>query len=122
VPEAGVLLYQVRPPRGLIEFLFPIDANTVLRGYTGLRRPGMPSLRHVTLMDRRAAKRINRFVARFGYRFVFSSDRTHEALIVKHASMSPVIKTDTVPNPTGGFLLVNGCVFGPRPVKPKWDD
>jgi hypothetical protein len=27
---------------------------------------------------------INGFVARFAYRFVFSSDRTHDALIVKH--------------------------------------
>jgi hypothetical protein len=76
-------------------------------------------LRHITLMERQAAKRINRFVARFGYRFVFSRDRTHEALIAKHASTSPVIKTISVPSPTGGVPML-GCVFGPRPTKPKW--
>lgn len=61
VQEARVLPYQVRPPRGAIELLFPIDADTLLRGRSGLRRP--PDLRHVTLTDRQEAKRINRFVA-----------------------------------------------------------
>jgi hypothetical protein len=121
VPEASVLPYQVRPPRGSIELLFPIDADTILRGHTGLHRPGPPRLRHVTLTDRREAKRINRFVARFGYRFVFARDRTHEALIVKHASTSPVSKAISVPGPTGGVLILNEYVFGPRPIKPKWD-
>jgi hypothetical protein len=109
--EANVLPYQVQPPHGSIELLFPIDAETVLRG-----RSGPPRLLHVTLEDREEAKRINRYVARFGYRFIFSRDRTHEALIVKHASMSPVIKTSS----TGGGLILN-FVFGPRPAKPRWD-
>jgi hypothetical protein len=122
VPEARVAPYQVRPPHGSIELLFPIDADTILRGHTGLRRPGPPSLRHVPLTDRREAERINRFVARFGYRFVFARDCTHESLIVKHASTSPVIKAISVPGPTGGVLMLNGCVFGPRPIKPKWSD
>jgi hypothetical protein len=61
------------------------------------------------LTDRQEVKRINRFTARFGYRFVFARDRTHESLIVKHASTSPVID------------MLKGCVFGPRPTKPKWD-
>jgi hypothetical protein len=121
VPEANVLPYQVRPPFGSIELLFPIDADTILRGRTGLRRPGPPRLRHVPLTDRREAKRINRFVTRFGYRFVFARDRTHEALIVKHASTSPVSKAISVPGPTGGVLILNEYVFGPRPIKPKWD-
>jgi hypothetical protein len=116
-----LLPYQVRPPWGSIELLFPIDADTVLRGHTGLRRVGPRNLRHVTLTERHEAKRNNRFVARFGYRLVFSRDRTHEALIVKHAGTSPVIETIAVPSPTGkGSVAVNGCVFGPRPNKPKW--
>ena len=109
VPEGRVLPYQVRPPHGAIELLFPIDAETVLRGHTRLRRAGPQSLGHKVLADRQQAKRINRFIARFGYRFIFAHDRSHEALIVKHASMSPVID------------MLNGCVFGPRPTKPKWD-
>jgi hypothetical protein len=109
VPEGRVLPYQVRPPHGSIELLFPIDAETVLRGHTRLRRARPRSLGHTVLTDRQQAKRINRFIARFGYRFVFARDRSHEALIVRHASTSPVID------------MLNGCVFGPRPTKPKWD-
>jgi hypothetical protein len=109
VPEARVLPYQVRPPLGSIELLFPIDAETVLHGHTRLRRPGARNLRHTVLTDRQEVKRINRFTARFGYRFVFARARTHESLIVKHASTSPVID------------MLKGCVFGPRPTKPKWD-
>jgi hypothetical protein len=117
-----VLPYRVRPPHGAIELLFPIDAETLLRGHTGLRRAGLRSLGHTVLTDRQEAKRINRFVTRFGYRFVFARDRTHESLIVQHASTSPVIKAISVPGPTGGVLMLNECVFGPRPMKPKWSD
>jgi hypothetical protein len=114
VPDVKVLPYQVRPPHGEIELLFPIDADTVVRGRTG--RAG---LRHIALSDSQFAKRINRFVARFGYRFVFSRDKTHEALIIKYAGTSPIIKTINVPSLTGEFLIPQ-CVFGTRPTKPKW--
>jgi hypothetical protein len=109
VPEGRVLPYRVRPPHGAIELLFPIDAETLLRGLTRQHRAGPRSLGRRVLRDRQEVKRINRFMARFGYRFVFARDRTHESLIVKHASTSPVID------------MLNGCVFGPRPIKPKWD-
>jgi hypothetical protein len=122
VPEASVLPYQVRPPHGAIELLFPIDADTVLCGHTRLRRLGPPALRHTILNNRQAVKRINRFVARFGYRFVFARDRSHQPLIVKHAGTSPVMNTITVPGPNGGVGLLNSCVFGVRPIKPKWTD
>ncbi len=115
VREESVLPYQVRPPLGSIELLFPIDPETVLRGRTGPH-----ALRHVTLTDRQHAKRINRFVARFGYRFVFSHDHTHVALIIKHAGTSPILKTTVAPNPTGGTCLEFKYVFGVRPSKPKW--
>lgn len=115
VREESVLPYQVRPPLGSIELLFPIDPDTVLRG-----RPGPHALRHVTLTDRQRAKRINRFVARFGYRFVFSRDHSHEALIIKHAGTSPISTTTVVPSPTGGSYLEFKYVFGVRPSKPKW--
>jgi hypothetical protein len=119
VPEASVSPYQVRPPYGSIELIFPIDPNTMLRGRSALRRPGPPSLRHVKLTDRGEAKRINRFLARFGYRFVFARDRTHESLIVKHASTSPVMQMISEPNSTSEPIM--HCVFGPRPIKPKWN-
>jgi len=105
--KKSVLPYRVRPPLGPIELLFPIDPDTVLRGLTGPH-----ALRHVTLTDRKHAKRINRFVARFGYRFVFSRDHTHEALIIKHAGTSPISKTTVVPSPTGGSYLEFKYMFG----------
>ncbi len=114
--EGRVLPYQVRPPHGPIELLFPIDADTMLRGRTGL-----PSLGHTKLTNRQAVKRINRFIVRFGYRFVFARDRTHDALIAKFASTSPTVKSVTVPGRTGGRFTFSECVFGPRPSKPKWD-
>jgi hypothetical protein len=116
VQEERVLPYQVRPPLGSIELLFPIDPDTVLRGRTGPH-----ALHHVRLTDRQSAERINRFVARFGYRFVFSRDHTHEALITRHAGTSPILKTTVPPNPTGRLLgLYFQYVFGIRPIKPKW--
>jgi hypothetical protein len=122
MPEAAVLPYQVRPPLGAIELLFPIDAETMLRGRSDLRRPGPPKVQHVTLAARQEAKRINRFVARFGYRFVFARDRTHDALIAKHAGLSPVMKAISGPGPTRGMFVMGACVFGPRPNIPKWQD
>jgi hypothetical protein len=121
VPEASVLPYQVRPPLGSIELLVPIDAETGLRGRSDLRRPGPPKLGHAALTVRGEVKRINRFVARFGYRFVFARDRTHDALIAKHAGMSPVMRATSTPGPRG-VLVWSECVFGARPIKPKWDD
>lgn len=115
VRDERVLPYQVRPPMGSIELLFPIDPNTVLRGRTGPH-----ALRHVTLTDRQSAKRINRYVVRFGYRFVFARDHTHKALITRHAGTSPILKTTVAPSPTGGPYLKFKSVFGVRPIKPKW--
>jgi hypothetical protein len=114
-PEARVLPYQVRPPHGAIELLFPLDPRTLLCGRNGPSR-----LRHVMLQSSRDAKRINRFVARFGYRFVFSTDQTHAALIAKYASTSPVAKSTSFPAPGGGLFTLREYVFGPRPTKPKW--
>ncbi len=62
-------------PLGRI-LLFPISPRLVVRGRTG--RPG---LRHNLLVDYRPVDRVNRFISRFGYRFVFATDRTHEEII-----------------------------------------
>ena len=113
--EGSVLPYQVRPPWGSIELLFPIDPQTALRGHSGFG-----PLRHVSLTDRKAVKRINRFTVRFGYRFVFADNRGHNALIVKYADTSPVLRSATVPGPEGRKLVYSEWVFGPRRKKPKW--
>jgi hypothetical protein len=117
ISEDKVLPYKVRPPLGLIELLFPVDPETMLRG-----RTQQFGWRHVDLVERQAAKRINRFVARFGYRFIFSRDHDHDALVAKYAGTSPVIQTVVTAPSEKSVLVNNGFVFGPRPVKPKWDD
>jgi hypothetical protein len=114
--EADMLPYQVRPPARPIELLFPIDHETVIRGTNG-----RPRIEHAKLTDQGRAERINRLVARFGYRFVFARDRTHAAMIAKYAKTSPVISTVNLTEPTGGSAMFFGWVFGQRPRKPKWD-
>ena len=121
VPEERVLPYQIRPPYGAIELLLPVDEATVLRGHSHLRRPGPPILRHVTLTRTSDVKRINRFAARFAYRFVFARDRGSEALVMKYAATSPVLGTTMARDPAGRAVTVHGWVFGTRPAKPKWD-
>src|SRR5262249_32255487 len=116
IGEESVLPYLVGPPLGSIELLFPIDAQTVLRGRSR-RRP----LHHIKLTDRPEIKLINRFTARFGYRFVFARDPGHEPLIIKYAATSPVPKSVTVPGSERGKIVLTQWVFGPRPQKPKWD-
>jgi hypothetical protein len=115
VPEDRLLPYRVEPPHGPIELLFPIDAKTVVLGRTG--RPRM--LSHYTLSSTRPVKRINRLVSRFGYRFVFASDKTHGAIISKYATTSPIGQFTTLPT-ANGYLVSAGWGFGPRPQKPKW--
>jgi Protein of unknown function (DUF4238) len=118
VGEGRVSPYQVRPPHGAIELLFPIDAETVLRGRTG--RAGLRHLR-LTDPDPAEARRINRFIVRFGYRLVFARNRSEDAVIARHAATSPVLKSTTVPSLTSGNMIYSECVFGQRPVKSKWD-
>jgi Protein of unknown function (DUF4238) len=116
IPEERVQPYQVRPPYGSIELLFPIDPETMLRG-----RTGVSGLRHIDLVERQATKRINRFIARFGYRFVFSRDRDHDALVAKYADISPVMQTVVIAQSEKSVQVNNGFVFGRRPIKPKWE-
>jgi len=115
LPETRILPYQVVPPYGPIELLFPIDSETMLRGVTG-----GSGLSHSKLGDRQIVKRMNRFIARFGYRFVFSRDRSHTALIIKHANVSPVLKTTLLNSKVRDTFTSFEWVFGQRAVKAKW--
>jgi len=114
VPEADVLPYQILPPNGPIELLFPVSPTLIIRG-----RTGQPSLRHNVLADNRPVERINRFISRFGYRFVFATDRTHDAIIKTHADKSPVPDFASMRSQERDGLRFR-WVFGPRPAKPKW--
>jgi len=115
VPDDRLVPYVVRPPFGPIELVFPIASNTAI-----LARTSRPSvLRHRRLSSGQTVKRINRLIARFGYRFVFSRDSRHGSLIVKHASTSPIPTFETRPAPTG-LVVTATWGFGPRPKKIRW--
>jgi hypothetical protein len=116
VPEAQVQPYQVRRPAGPVELIFPISPRLAIRGRRGPFR-----LIHNVLVDPRPVERINRFVSRFGYRFVFSRNRKSDTVIAAHSSTSPIGKVTSQVSPTGGEMLFLESVFGPRPAKPKWE-
>lgn len=122
VPDEQVLPYTVRPPHGRVELLLPISDRVLLRGSSEvpiLRRGDR--LSHKEMTSRAEVRRVNRFVARFGYRFVFANHGGLEALVAKHAAVSPTIRFDVVPAGDGGEFNFSQMVFGPRPKKPKWN-
>ena len=115
VPEVDVLPYQIMPPHAPIELLFPISSTLIIRG-----RTGRANLRHNVLVDNRPVERINRFISRFGYRFIFANDQAHDAIIEAHAATSPVANFVPIRSAQGGEGLFARWVFGSRPSKPKW--
>ncbi len=121
VPEAGILPYTVRSPIGRVEMLLPISSKTMLRGRSGIapHRAG-DTLRHVEMSAGAEVRRVNRFVARFGYRFVFASHAGLGKLVEKHAALSPTVRFDEVDAGVHGQYEFMQMVFGPRPQKPKW--
>jgi hypothetical protein len=116
VPEAQVQPYQVKPPYGPVELIFPVTPHLAIRG-----RTGWFSLVHNVLIDTRPVERINRFVSRFGYRFVFSTDRSQDAVVAAHSATSAVARFTSRLGPTGRGMLFSDWVFGSRPLKPKWE-
>lgn len=121
VPEGAMLPYTVRPPMLPVELFFPINTNICIRGITADRIARNPySFRAYDTRDGQQVKRINRLVAKFGYRFVFADSDHVGPLVRKYADQSPTlehrkIKTDT------GELMINQIVFGKRREKPKWE-
>jgi hypothetical protein len=120
ISESSAQPYRANPFRGRVELLFPIDPHTIFVGRTDWKLGFSASrIKHFELNDRQEVKRLNRFIAKFGYRFLFSSDNSHEPLAQKYAAISPVSRTTAVQGLDGEKLLFQ-CVFGERPKKPKW--
>lgn len=119
MPEANLLPYTVRPPKGRIELLFPITPRLLLRGRS---KPPLIGgrLRHVEMGAGSDVRRVNRYVARFGYRFVFANHSGLTRLVAKYGATSPTIRFDVMPDGEGGEFSFSQMVFGPRPQKPKW--
>lgn len=123
VPEQAQLPYTVCPPAGRIELLFPVSSRMLLRGRSELPVSGPSGRLGAVSMSRTAeVRRVNRHIARFGYRFVFADHSGLAALVTKYAALSPTIRFDDVPEGDEGEFTVMQMVFGPRPQKPKWRD
>ena len=115
-PEKQLRPYDAAPPKR-IELLFPVNKRLVLRGHSDLF--GKKYVRHRTLVRSDDVKRINKFVARFGYRFIFAADEHHAPLVKKYADWSPVLRSEAIPH-KGGTLIWHRTIFGARRPKPKW--
>ena len=121
VPEARVLPYTVRPPHRRIELFLPITPKEMIRGRSGLPAitPGMqPS--HTEMARAVDVRRVNQFVARFAYRFVFANHPGVGKLVTKYAALSPTVRLDDVPVEDEAEYHFMQMIFGPRPKKPKW--
>ena len=121
VAESAILPYTVRPPVGRVELLLPISHAVALRGRSELPpifpgdQPG-----HVEMASPAEVRRVNRFVARFAYRFVFANHPELGRLVARHAALSPTVRFNEGPAVPEGAYLTTETVFGPRPEKPKW--
>lgn len=118
--ERAAAPYDVDINKGNIELLFPIAPDLIIVGRTEWKEQfSKVGIRYFALSDNQEIGRLNRLIAKYGYRFVFAQKEGHEALISKYADLSPVLNTMT--NKTGtGTLRKFAAVFGPRPKKPKW--
>ena len=123
VPEDALQPYTVRPPEGRIELLLPVSSRVLLRGRSELPLVGADGRLGVAKMTRAAeVRRVNRYVARFGYRFVFADHPGLAPLVTKYAPLSPTIRFDDAKDGDEGEFTVMQMVFGPRPQKLKWRD
>jgi len=121
VREERILPYTVRLPGGRVELLMPISPTVMLRGRTELPiiRPG-DRLGHVEMASTAEVCRVNRLVARFGYRFIFANHDGLVDLVSEHAALSPTVRFDVVSDGGEGEYNFSQMVFGRRPRKPKW--
>lgn len=120
-PEAAAHPYDVKLSKGRIELLFPISPDLMVIGRTEWKRHFSTfGISFFDLFDKSEAKRINRQIARFGYRLIFSNESGHKALVRKYAATSPVLET-SVENKKKESLLLFRMKFGTRRKKAKWN-
>lgn len=120
LPEDRMLPYTVRPPHGRIELFMPLTPRLLLRGRSELPvlRPGM-RIEHRRMSSGSDVRRVNRIVAKFGYRFIFSGRNRLDAFVEKHSALSPGIAFRNFEVGDEEFD-VSQMVFQARPKKPAW--
>jgi hypothetical protein len=103
-----------------IEILLPLTPKLLLVGHSDWAGPySHRNLRYRTCSNPQIIKRANRYIARFAYREVFASTRTHDALVAKWADQSPIVRNSQLKT-SAGTAIITQWIFGRRPVKPKW--
>lgn len=121
VPEAEMRPY-VLQVGGPVVLLFPVAPNLMIYGHSSMReRFAYEGFGDGELSERRSVKMMNRQICRFADKAVFAQRAGQEALIYKHADVSPVLRTETVPVEKGEILFHQN-VFGKRERKSKWVD
>jgi len=103
-----------------VELIFPLDARTMLRGWSRLR-PTNQVVRHRRLTDAAKVRRMNRTVAQFAYRLIIASDRTTDALARRYAGLVPTVEVKVCRVGTEVQIIWNH-VFGPRPALCQYID
>ncbi|MGJ4886974.1 DUF4238 domain-containing protein [Bradyrhizobium sp. HKCCYLRH3099] len=116
VPESHARPFTVSPPDGAIELIFPISSKLMLRGFTSF---GSRDFHHLDVCRSDDVLRLNKVVAKFGYRMVLSSALSHLNIASAYSEISPILKTSVHRSPRGEGLLFEH-VFGRRSGKPKW--
>lgn len=116
VPDSRMRPYALRRG-GPAVFLFPVTPRLILYGDSHSDDFGW---NHVTLDSRAIVKRFNQWICRFGYESVFGCDRSHDALVPKHADKSPIMTVMESPMADGSVAATSCWEFGQRRRKPKW--
>jgi len=121
VPEAKMRPY-VLEIGGPVVLLFPVAPNLMIYGHSSMReRFAYDGFGNRELSERGSVKMMNRQICRFAYKAVFAHRAGQEALIRKHAGVSPVLRTKTI-SVKKGEIIFHQNVFGKRERKPKWVD
>ena len=119
-PEDQMRPYSLGPLIGRIELLMPVSPKILIRGRSELRfLNGRPALPYSSMTSATDVRRVNRLVARFGYRAIFANGDGLQPLVKRHAALSPTVKCSNIDSPMGEYQICTS-VFGPRPVKPRW--
>src|SRR5204863_291416 len=92
VPEDMMRPY-VLQAGGPVTLLFPVSPTVMIYGHCSMREPFIHyGFRHAELTKTASVRMMNRTICRFAYRMVFAREGGQEAVIRKHAALSPVLR------------------------------
>lgn len=118
-PEDQIEPYNIRLD-GPIELFFPITQKFLLYGRTPFGQEDLfDGVVYRTSESLEKIELANRHVVRFASATVFACTSQCSSIVERHAHMSPVLQTTTIPT-TSGQAVVGRMRFAPRRTKAKW--